>query len=546
MRNVACMAVSETRRRSDAAVVTLPGGWTMFEAPGTTLGQYGVALLISPSLMVEYVRHEIWEEHRILAAHFTDRVVVSVYLPTFKDSEARDRLFALLLAKRREIGRTPLILAGDFNARPPGTVARGPLTRACRQLEAFLAQAQLRAVNVNFPGQGTPLTHTFGTLDYIIINPESGLTAQNLRVTPAPFRSDHKVVLALLRPRPPPRPRQRGRGARKPDLKLLQSAAWQEKFSANVLAALPHPAAVSYGELCEAIHSGLAALPKAPQRPKLTLPWNSALVKALFALQDRTNAVPEEILLSAMESNHIGDVERLLVGYGDHLRRHPKRAWDFIRAITPNATWKMPAASARERLAKFHRHFSSLFRAPAREAPPPLEVELCPFQPRWNASPEFSIQEIVVVQGELNRWKSVGLDEIPNESLKCPQLAGVLLTLMNRMLRGEVMDEQKVSVIVPLPKKGDLSQPGNWRGISLMSHITKMFDKLLHHRVRDALDQHLNVLVVCIVTRYLHNTSTQESIGYCCKTVCVCGRCSVSTTGQCCLLLAILFVVSRN
>jgi hypothetical protein len=215
-------------------------------------------------------------------------------------------------------------------------------------------------------------------------------------------------------------------------------------------------------------------------------------VKALVELQDRTQAVPEDILLSALESHHIGDVERLLEGYGAHLRAHPKRAWDFIRAITPNATWKMPATSTRERLTKFHRHFSSLFRAPAREAPPPLEVELCPFRPAWDASPEFTIHEIVTVQGELTRWKSVGLDEVPNDALKCPQLAPVLLSLMNRMLRGEVVDEQKVSLIVPLPKKGDLSVPGNWRGISLMSHITKMFDKLLHHRVRDALDKHLH------------------------------------------------------
>lgn len=59
-------------------------------------------------------------------------------------------------------------------------------------------------------------------------------------------------------------------------------------------------------------------------------------------------------------------------------------------------------------------------------------------------------------------------------------------------MRQQVSQNQKSSLIVPLPKKGDLSQTGNWRGISLMPHITKLFDKLLLFRIRDAIDRFLN------------------------------------------------------
>ena len=44
------------------------------------------------------------------------------------------------------------------------------------------------------------------------------------------------------------------------------------------------------------------------------------------------------------------------------------------------------------------------------------------------------------------------------------------------------------SVIVPLPKKGDLSQMTNYRGISLLSIAAKVYNKILLNRIRDHVD----------------------------------------------------------
>ena len=41
------------------------------------------------------------------------------------------------------------------------------------------------------------------------------------------------------------------------------------------------------------------------------------------------------------------------------------------------------------------------------------------------------------------------------------------------------------SVIVPLPKKGDLSLMTNYRGISLLSITAKVYNKILFNRIRD-------------------------------------------------------------
>eukprot|EP00759_Apiculatamorpha_spiralis_P050562 PhF_6_TR4824/c4_g1_i10/m.6693 len=61
-------------------------------------------------------------------------------------------------------------------------------------------------------------------------------------------------------------------------------------------------------------------------------------------------------------------------------------------------------------------------------------------------------------------------------------------------MQRRVLDEQKVSILVPIPKpKGDKSDPSNWRGIfCLIPHITKLFDRLILNRVRTAIDDHLH------------------------------------------------------
>ena len=45
--------------------------------------------------------------------------------------------------------------------------------------------------------------------------------------------------------------------------------------------------------------------------------------------------------------------------------------------------------------------------------------------------------------------------------------------------------------IVPIPKSGDLSEGGNYRGISLSSIVAKTYNKMILNRIRPALDKHL-------------------------------------------------------
>ena len=53
----------------------------------------------------------------------------------------------------------------------------------------------------------------------------------------------------------------------------------------------------------------------------------------------------------------------------------------------------------------------------------------------------------------------------------------------------EVPSDWQCGIIIPLPKKGDLSDCGNWRGITLTSVPGKIFCSLLLSRIKVSVDK---------------------------------------------------------
>lgn len=84
--------------------------------------------------------------------------------------------------------------------------------------------------------------------------------------------------------------------------------------------------------------------------------------------------------------------------------------------------------------------------------------------------------------------KSCGDDNIPVEVIKRCGLEDILLTFCNDALFNKKPTEWSVINIVPIPKSGDLSKPGNYRGISLSSVVSKLYNKMLLLRIRPTLD----------------------------------------------------------
>ena len=104
----------------------------------------------------------------------------------------------------------------------------------------------------------------------------------------------------------------------------------------------------------------------------------------------------------------------------------------------------------------------------------------------------FTIEEIQCIVKKLENGKACGVDHIRNELLKsCPKgILQIFVNFFNLILSsGLIPDEWCIGLISPLYKnKGDINNPDNYRGITSLSCIGKLFTAVINSRLTKHLD----------------------------------------------------------
>ena len=97
-------------------------------------------------------------------------------------------------------------------------------------------------------------------------------------------------------------------------------------------------------------------------------------------------------------------------------------------------------------------------------------------------------KEIAEALKKMKSRKAVGPDGIPIEAWKCLDESGLewLTNLFNKIWQtNKSPNEWRKSTLVPLYKnKGDIQDCINYRGIKLMSHSMKLWERVIEHRLR--------------------------------------------------------------
>ena len=96
-------------------------------------------------------------------------------------------------------------------------------------------------------------------------------------------------------------------------------------------------------------------------------------------------------------------------------------------------------------------------------------------------------EEVMTEIKNLGSSKCAGYDEITIQVLKsvASEVAEPLSHCVNLCFEnGLYPNELKHAVVIPVHKKGDKSNPSNYRGIHLVSNIAKLFDKILNNRLQ--------------------------------------------------------------
>ena len=133
-------------------------------------------------------------------------------------------------------------------------------------------------------------------------------------------------------------------------------------------------------------------------------------------------------------------------------------------------------------------HFEDLLNRPPPTDPPdiiPARNDLpinC--EPPTKAEIESAVKS-------LNVGKAAGPDQIPPEALKADikVTADILHELFTKIWNeGSFPSDWKEGHLVKIPKKGDLSNCNNYRGITLLSIPGKVFNRIILERIKDSVD----------------------------------------------------------
>ena len=135
-------------------------------------------------------------------------------------------------------------------------------------------------------------------------------------------------------------------------------------------------------------------------------------------------------------------------------------------------------------------HFSEILNRP----PPEEEASIEPSEPLDINTDPPPIGEIKEAIRGLKNNKSAGPDNIVAEILKADleETAKILKPLIDQIWHSEVFpDDWRNGHLTVLPKKGDLTKCGNYRGIMLLSVPGKVLSRIILSRIKSKVDKNL-------------------------------------------------------
>ena len=159
-------------------------------------------------------------------------------------------------------------------------------------------------------------------------------------------------------------------------------------------------------------------------------------------------------------------------------------AWETVNELSGRKntpTGKLRADNPKQRVQKWKEHFQNLLGQP----PVVRETKILPVieQTLPINTNEFTKEELLKCIESFKNGKASGLDNIPIEVWKIDALTDALLDVCNRTFHGDKPEIWGKSGLKPLPKKGDLGLPENYRGISLNVIASKIYNKMLLQRI---------------------------------------------------------------
>ena len=511
----------------------------------------GLAILISPA-NASYITSTASITSRILYIKITQQVagnyqtlhVYNVYAPgalATNASATQDFYMSLQQAISQHPQRDMIIIAGDFNAVLMPTchgVLYSPSQSVANlntsSLDRFLSECNLLAINTRFP-KSNHIHNTFHgpkgrrqRLDFILTSQKWKSTFTNYTTFRAPFATDHKILMARGKFRF--QIHRKDKPIPKPDWSALRDETIGQQITEYITSKYQSSGNLSddYNLFARLAKEACATLPTISRRQR-THPWENSIIqeqrqqlsearKAYRARPNKRNFRTIRARGKQLATQYVANQEQYLKEQCERIEnlreeQQHKAAWDLINLLgnrKSRSQGNIQASSGKERLDIWKAHFERVFTEDTITTPtadsatatmqetvlPTVQQifsneKLAQLRRSYRSTP-ISDVEISYALETIRNGKASGADEISPELLKLPGLVGILQDILNRALNsGTVPELWQVQLLIPVPKKGDLSQCDNYRGIALMSLAAKLYDKILLIRLRNTLDKEL-------------------------------------------------------
>ena len=518
--------------------------WVLIYSSATDQRYGGVGLVIRKSI------HKCLQSvnsinQRILTAtfHGNPKLTVTVaYAPTEASSSTdKDDFYATLKDHLEKVKKhNKHLVIGDFNARigkDSHTLLPAVIGPHCfydttndngERLVNICQEHKLRPAQSRFPQPRKRLwtwMHPGGTtnqLDHILINSKWANSIRDCRAyNSVELDSDHRILSIRLitsirtsKGKPCKRPKFDWRKLQEPDTKHHFQIELSNRFEGLKFDDTATPITERYNQLEKAV-AEVAEKVVGKRKPCGMPSWvtdqtlrlreerDRAKKKYLLAKTRKSREIWRKLNTSLNESyrsDELASIQKQMqdLQEADQKGNH-NTTWKIINSISgqgnrPNPKVKKRDGSSpssdKELLSEWRAYFAELLNndngSPTSSLPLPAEQDLliCVDPP--------TLEEVQNAIKGMKSNKAAGLDSaVTAEALKGggEVMAKVIHTFCVEAFNTHTPPDQWITnVIVPLPKKGDLSLMTNYRGITLMSIAAKVYNKVLLLRVRDHVD----------------------------------------------------------
>lgn len=494
---------------------------------GETPGLYGVGFIVKKYLKKHITGFTGLSERVALLrmnVNSLDLSIIQVYAPTEAASDEELEFFYSTVDKAIQLSDNNIIVMGDFNAKigqtKPNEAATGNHgygDRNCRgkRLIDFAHENNFAIMNTFFKKNikqrwtwRSPNGKIKNEIDYILTNLHRNI--YNIQVLNVTYPSDHRPVRAALNILPKTKSRCKFGQCPRSQLKNEEEMQTYKQMLNTCLTNLLENWRVvdtvqyHYDDITNAIDSSLKkayevsystnpgenqvlstrtkALIYRRQELQRTKPKSRAMkneLKALYKLISKLINLDYKAHRTRIIEKHLNTTNSVKKAYKE-LKTH--KLW--IEELKDKAKSTQNRTEIQKIATKFYK---KLYSAPNQNA------YVLPDTNRVEARAIIDESEVIKGIKSLKSEKSPGPDGISNEVIKtgCEYLAKPLTLLFNQILNSSYTPRQwSESDIILLYKKGDPNNISNYRPISLLPSIYKLFSSIIEKKIKESTEKY--------------------------------------------------------